>query len=352
MKKWKLTAGAVFVLAVIVALLFYNKHRMAKATPKGIQDVYYVSVENAAKKELSESLSLVGVITANNDVNVISETQGKVTAVFAQVGDYKTAGSVLVQVDDELKKAALMSAEANYEKAKKDYERFQELYKQKSASDSQLDQAKLGAAVAESQYIIAKRQYEDTKIKTPISGVVTSRLVDVGSMVMGAPQATLVANVVDISKLKVKLNVTESDVFKLKVGDQVSVTTDVYPGVTFKGRIETISSKADDAHTYPIEVTVMNDKANPLKAGMFARVSFSNLDDRSGIVIPREALTGSVKNPQVFVVENGVAKLRDLVLGGEAGTSVQVLRGLMEGETIVVSGQNNLVDGVSVQIVK
>jgi RND family efflux transporter MFP subunit len=352
MKKWKLTAGAVFVLAVIVALLFYNKHRMAKATPKGIQDVYYVSVENAAKKELSESLSLVGVITANNDVNVISETQGKVTAVFAQVGDYKTAGSVLVQVDDELKKAALMSAEANYEKAKKDYERFQELYKQKSASGSQLDQAKLGAAVAESQYIIAKRQYEDTKIKTPISGVVTSRLVDVGSMVMGAPQATLVANVVDISKLKVKLNVTESDVFKLKVGDQVSVTTDVYPGVTFKGRIETISSKADDAHTYPIEVTVMNDKANPLKAGMFARVSFSNLDDRSGIVIPREALTGSVKNPQVFVVENGVAKLRDLVLGGEAGTSVQVLRGLMEGETIVVSGQNNLVDGVSVQIVK
>jgi RND family efflux transporter MFP subunit len=352
MKKWKLTAGAVFVLAVIVALLFYNKHRMAKATPKGIQDVYYVSVENAAKKELSESLSLVGVITANNDVNVISETQGKVTAVFAQVGDYKTAGSVLVQVDDELKKAALMSAEANYEKAKKDYERFQELYKQKSASDSQLDQAKLGAAIAESQYIIAKRQYEDTKIKTPISGVVTSRLVDVGSMVMGAPQATLVANVVDISKLKVKLNVAESDVFKLKVGDQVSVTTDVYPGVTFKGRIETISSKADDAHTYPIEVTVMNNKANPLKAGMFARVSFSNLDDRSGIVIPREALTGSVKNPQVFVVENGVAKLRDLVLGGEAGTSVQVLRGLMEGETIVVSGQNNLVDGVSVQIVK
>jgi RND family efflux transporter MFP subunit len=285
-------------------------------------------------------------------VNVISETQGKVTAVFAQVGDYKTAGSVLVQVDDELKKAALMSAEANYEKAKKDYERFQELYKQKSASDSQLDQAKLGAAIAESQYIIAKRQYEDTKIKTPISGVVTSRLVDVGSMVMGAPQATLVANVVDISKLKVKLNVAESDVFKLKVGDQVSVTTDVYPGVTFKGRIETISSKADDAHTYPIEVTVMNNKANPLKAGMFARVSFSNLDDRSGIVIPREALTGSVKNPQVFVVENGVAKLRDLVLGGEAGTSVQVLRGLMEGETIVVSGQNNLVDGVSVQIVK
>ena len=352
MKRWKLTTGAVVVIAVIVAILFYNKYRMAKATPKGIQDVYYVTVDHAAKKSLSESLSIVGIVNANNDVNVISETSGKVTQVFAQVGDYKPAGSVLVQVDDELKKAALMSAEANYEKAKKDYERFQDLYKQKSATDAQLDQAKLGATMAEAQYIVAKRQYEDTKIKTPISGVVTARNVDVGSMVMGAPQATLVANVVDISKLKVKLNVAESDVFKLKVGDPVSVTTDVYPGVTFKGKIETISVKADNVHTYPVEVSVMNDKENPLKAGMFAKVEFTSIENRQAVVIPRESLVGSVKNPQVFVVENGIARLRNLVVGEEAGTSIQVLNGLSEGETVVISGQNNLVDSVAVDIVK
>ena len=296
----------------------------------------YVSVDHAVKKTLSKTLSIVGIINANNDVNVISETQGKVTQVFAKVGDYKPAGSVLVQVDDELKKAALMSAEANYEKAKKDYERFQDLFKQKSATDAQLDQAKLGATIAEAQYIVAKRQYEDTKIKTPISGVVTSRNVDVGSMVMGAPQATLVANVVDISKLKVKINVAESDVFKLKTGDPVSVTTDVYPGVAFNGKIETIGSKADDAHTYPVEVSIMNNSKNPLKAGMFGKVRFTSIENREAIVIPREALVGSVKNPQVFVVENGIAKLRNLVVGDEAETNIQVLQGLMEGETIVV----------------
>lgn len=352
MKRWKLAAGTGLVLVVIVALLFYNKHRMAQATPKGIQDVYYVSVETAAKKTLSETLSIVGVINANNDVNIISETQGKVTRVLANVGDYKPAGSVLVEVDDELKKAALMSAEANLEKTKKDYARFQDLYKQKSATDAQLDQAKLGAAVAEAQYIAAKRQYEDTKIKTPISGVITARYVDVGSMVMGAPQATLVANVVDISKLKVKLNVAESDVFKLKTGDGVSLITDVYPGKTFKGKIETISSKADDAHTYPVEVSFMNDRTNPFKAGMFARVNFISLADRNSIVVPRESLVGSVKKPQVYVVEKGIAKLRDLVVGSEWGTDVQIIQGLMEGETIVVSGQNNLVDGVRVEVVK
>jgi len=351
MKHWKSIVSVVVILVIIIAVLFMNKRKMAATTAGGIKDVYYVSVEKVAKKNLSETLSLVGSIYANNDVNIISEAAGKITAVFTKIGDYKQAGSVLFQVDDELRKAAFMSAEANYEKAKKDYERFQTLYQQKSVSDSQLDQAKLGAALAETQYIVAKRQLEDTQIKTPISGYITARNVDLGSMVQGAPQPTLVANIVDISKLKVKLNLAESDAFLVKVGDQVKVTVDVYPGVAFKGRIESISSKGDDAHTYPVEISINNESTHPLKAGMFARVEFTSLKDRETIVIPRESLVGSVKEPQVFIVENGIAKLRNITVGDQSGIYVQVLQGLMEGETIVVNGQNNLVNNLKVEIV-
>ncbi|MHB8929700.1 MAG: efflux RND transporter periplasmic adaptor subunit [Melioribacteraceae bacterium] len=314
MKRWKLIVSVVVVLAIIIAVLFMNKRKMAATTAGGIKDVYYVSVGKAEKKNLTESLNMVGTITANDDVNIISEAAGKITGVFTKVGDYKQAGSVLFQVDDELKKAALMSAEANYEKTKKDYERFQTLYQQKSVTDSQLDQAKLGAAMAEAQYIVAKRQLNDTQIKTPISGYITARYVDLGSMVQGAPQATMVANIVDISKLKVKLNLAESDAFLTKAGDAVSVTVDVYPGITFKGRVESVSSKGDDAHTYPVEISINNESAHPLKAGMFARVEFTSLKNRETIVIPRDALVGSVKEPQVFVVENGIAKLRNLTV--------------------------------------
>lgn len=352
MKRWKLITVIVLVVAVVATILAINKKKLSQTNAGGIQDVYYVSVAKVEKKDLQHSLSLVGTVTAYNDVNILSETQGKITAVYVNVGDYKQAGSVLFQVDDELKKAAVMSAEANYDKAKKDYARFQELYKQKSATDAQLDQAKLGYAMAESQYIVAKRQYEDTKIKTPISGVITSRPVDLGTTVQGAPQPTLVANIVDISRLKVKLNVAEEDAFVLKVGDPVSVTTDVYPGVTFKGRIESISSKGDDAHTYPVEITIPNEKAHPLKAGMFARVEFTTLNNHKTLVIPRDALVGSVREPQVFVIENGISKLRNIVVGDESGTDIQVLQGLNEGDTIVVNGQSNLVENVKVQIVK
>src|ERR1035437_6477313 len=275
MKNWKAITSVIVVLAVIIALLFMNKRKMAADTASAIKDVYYVSVEKASKKATSESLILVGTVTANNDVNIMSEAAGKITGVFVEVGNYKTAGSVLFQVDDELKKAAFMSAEANYIKSKKDFERIQALFQQKAATDSQLDGAKLGAAVAEAQYITAKRQLNDTQIKTPISGYVTSRNIDLGSMVQGPSSGTLVANIVDISRVKVKLNVSEKDAFVLKTGDQVSVTTDVYAGNVFKGRIESIAAKGDDAHTYPVEITIINEQTHPLKAGMFARVERS-----------------------------------------------------------------------------
>jgi len=352
MKNWKAITAVIVVLAVIIAVLFMNKRKMASNTASAIKDVYYVSVEKASKKVLSESLILVGTVTANNDVNIISEAAGKITGVFVKVGDYKIAGSVLFQVDDELKKAAFMSAEANYIKAKKDYERIQTLFDQKAATDSQLDGARLGAAVAEAQYITSNRQLNDTKIKTPISGYITSRNIDLGSMVQGAPQATLVANIVDISRVKVKLNVSEKDAFTLKTGDPVSVTTDVYAGIVLKGRIESIAAKGDDGHTYPVEIMIINEQAHPLKAGMFARVEFTTLNNRNTISIPRNALVGSIKNPQIFVVENGTTKLRNLTVGNESGTNIEVIQGLMEGEEIVISGQNIVEDNTKVTVLR
>jgi len=349
MKNWKAIAAIAVVLIIIITILMINKKKMSATTSGGVNVAYYVTVDKVVKKNLTSNFILTGTVNAYNDVNIMSETSGKVTEVFVNIGDYKKAGSVLFQVDDELRKAAFMSAEANFEKAKKDYQRFQDLFKQKSVSDSQLDQVKLASSIAEAQFITAKRQLEDTKIKTPISGFVTSRNVDIGAMVQAAPQATLVANIVDISRLKVKLNVSESDAFLLKVGDPVNVTTDVIPGVTFNGRIQSISAKADEAHTYPVEIIVDNQSMHQLRAGMFARVEFKSLKNRDVLIIPREALVGSVKDPKVYVLNNGVVNLRDIKVGNESGTFIQVMSGLSEGETVVTNGQNNLVENAKVE---
>jgi RND family efflux transporter MFP subunit len=349
MNKTRIVISAIVIFAVIIAVLMYNKSRMAAKSKGAMLSAVPVTVHSVERQQLSSDHSFVGTVSGNNDVAVVSETQGKITSVAVNVGDRVNAGTVLMQVDDELKKAAFLAAEVNYEKAGKDLERQEALFREKSTTDAQLEGARLAFKSVEAQYILAKRQYNDTKIATPIAGIVTARSVNVGAYVQSG---NVVANVVDIASLKIRLNVAENDVFKLRVGETVAVTTEVYPGETFQGVISTISSKGDDAHTYPVEVKMKNSETHPLKAGMFARVSFTSMEQRNALTIPRQALVGSVKNPKVFVVSKNTASLRDIVIASENGNMLEVSRGLSEGDIVVTNGQNNLKDGATVEIVK
>ena len=349
----KIITAGFLLAALVVGFYACNKAKSdgQNSPVAAIATSYSVSVIPAARKDVTDSFSQVGTIVAYNDVAVVSETSGRVVKVDAEVGDYKKAGAVLVEVDSELKEAAYKAANVTYEKAKKDLERYEALYKEGSISDTQIEQARWSAQTAESQYIVARRQLNDTKITTPISGIVTARYVNVGTMVMGAPQATTIANVVDISQLKVKVNVAEKDVIRLKVGEKVDVTTDVFPSDVFTGSIFSISSKGDDGHTYPVEVVLKNSKQQ-LKAGMFGRVMFTPKSAGNLIVIPREAIVGSIKDASIYVVTNNVAKIRPVVVGKEAGTNIEILSGLQEGEQVVINGQNNLSDNAPVIIRK
>jgi RND family efflux transporter MFP subunit len=341
MKRLKIIIIPVVVIGIIVGLLLHNKSLMAAKSKNEKIEAYPVTVAFVQNEKVTNNLELVGTITANNDVAIVSEAQGRVVKVLAQVGDFKSAGSVLFQLDDELKLEAYKTAEVNYLKAKKDYERYDALYKGKSVTDAQYEQSKLAFQVSESQYVLAKREYNDTKITTPISGIITARFVDIGNYVN---KASVVSNVVDISKLKVKLNVAEKDAFKLRTNDNVIVTTDVYPGVTLNGKISSISSKADEAHTYPVEIILANSKEHPLKSGMFGRISFTSIQDNELLVMPREALVGSIKDAKVFVVEQGIAKRKDVLIGNAFENWLEIKGGLKPGDKIVVNGQNNLQD--------
>jgi len=162
---------------------------------------------------------------------------------------------------------------------------------------------------------------------------------------------TAIAVIVDISRLKVKLNVSEANVYRLKVGDKAVITTDAYPGVTFEGRITFISAAGDATHNYPVEITMDNSKQHQLKAGTFAIAHIVIHDTRAQLYIPREALQGSTKDACIYAVENGKAVKKNIVVGTSKGNFLQVLSGLTEGDTIVTTGQINLADKKPVTII-
>lgn len=340
--------AAIILIIALVMILMGKKTDVTGSSAVSYGDIP-VSTTMVKKMQLVNTISPVGVVNASNDINVISEAQGLVVDVKVKVGDYVKEGTVLYQIDDVIMQSNLASAEINYLKAKRDFERSENLYQENSISASQLDLARLAMKAAESQLTLAKKQLDDTKIKSPISGTVNKRFVDLGTMVNAG---TPVANIVDISTLKVLLNVSEKDAFQIKPGQQADITTDVYPGILFYGRVDNIASKADEAHTYQVEVKLPNDNKHPLKAGMFATVVFTGQNNTESLAIPRESLIGSIKDAYVYTVRDKIAKLKNVVIGKTSGNFLEVLSGLSENDVIVINGQNNLSDNSKVVIIK
>ncbi|MFA6571908.1 MAG: efflux RND transporter periplasmic adaptor subunit [Bacteroidota bacterium] len=350
MKKIIGISVVILVIAGVIGLLMYNKKQNdAKQKQNVIISAFPVKTTTVKKQIMEENLSMVGTTNANVETPINSETQGRIVAVKINVGDRVSLNQVVARVDDEIKKATFLSASASYEKAKKDLERNEQLYKEKSISDAQMDGIRLAYQASEAQYQITKRQLADAEIKSPMSGIITTKNVEVGNYISpGQP----VAYIVDISTIKVKINVSEKDAFKLKPNDKVLIFTDVYPGVQYNAKIKSISTKADEAHTYSVEITLPNNSKNQLRAGMFVRINFTSLDKSEAVTIPRDALIGTIKEPLVYVVLNNVANIRKIAVGREFGKEIEVIGGLQPGEEVVINGQLNLKDGASVKVVK
>ncbi len=331
---------------LILFTLFKNRAEMKQEARSNGNRATPVAVAVASEQNLNNQLTQTGLITASSDINIVSELQGKATAVLVQEGSYVKAGSTIIKVENQVPEANFLSAQNNYQKAQKDWERSNDLHKQGLISDIDLESARQTFKTAEAQFVSAQHEYNNSAITSPISGIITSIPVDVGTML--SPGMT-VANVVDISKLKVVLNVAEQDAFRLKAGNQAEIETGIYPGVKFYGKIASISVKGDAAHTYPVKIIIPNNSEHPLKSGMFGQITIQ-LGNQNSLVIPRQALVSSNESPQIFVVEDGKAKLRNIQVGTEIGTNIAVLQGLRQGEQVVVSGQGDLKDNADIMI--
>lgn len=338
------------VLGVIVGVLFNNKKELAAKVEKPVVvDKVPVKVSPVVRKKLVEHLSVIGTVIPHNDIVVMSETQGRVVQVNKEKGDKVAKGELIVLVDQELKEANVKTIEANLEKARADLKRIEDLLKEKIGTETQAEGARLQVKNLEIQLSVAKRQLNDTRITAPIGGVINERMVNLGATVgPGSP----IANIVDLSVLKLVVSVPEQDVFKLKVGDPVEIVVDAFADAKMKGTVMTIAAKGDQGHSFPVEVRVQNDPAISLRAGMFARANFLSIPNRESMTIPREALVGGAKDPQVYVLDGETARLKKIVLGGEQGNTLEVKDGLSENDQVVVNGQINLRDSAKVMVVQ
>ncbi|WP_256008998.1 efflux RND transporter periplasmic adaptor subunit [Desertivirga xinjiangensis] len=339
-------------LALIIAVLQKNKKKNAETTAvvaEGSTGAVAVNVEKVAKSDINLDFSSNGTFASNQDLTLSAENSGRVTRILVDEGSRVSKGQVLARIDDELLDVDAQTAQANYQNALRDLERYESSFKTGGVTRQELDNARLKVQTEKSKVQSASRKSNDANIKAPISGIINKRFIEQGSYVNPGAQ---LFEIVDVSKLKLKVTANENQVVNLRMGDRVMIKSNVFPNSSFGGRVSFIAPKADASLNFPVEVEVSNSSGSQLKAGMYGTAVFDFPKQNAALTVPRTAFVGSVNSNKVYVLENNQAKERQVTAGRILGDRVEVLDGIKEGETVITSGQINLVDGTEVQVVK
>ena len=349
-----ITIIVVIVIAIgaIAYVLTNNKKENEKKTAFIAEGGGAVAVRIATveKQVVDLDFTANGTFAPNQELNFLSESPGRVTAIYVKEGSRVSKGQVLARIDAEIINTDRETAEAVYQNALKDEARYQSSYTTGGVTLQQLDQAKLMTKNAKLRLQASQRRLSDANIKSPINGIVNKKYIEVGAFVTG--QGTQLFELVDVSKLKLNVNVNESQVANLKIGEKIDIKSSVFPNEKFTGKVVFIAAKADGTLNFPIEIEVANNTNNSLKAGMYGTATFNFPKQAPSILIPRSSFVGSVSSNQVFVLADSTSKIRKVIAGRILGDKVEILNGLKEGETVITSGQINLFEGTPVSIVK
>lgn len=305
-----------------------------------------VKAATVSKQPIVLDFSANGNFAANQDLTLLSEVSGRITRIMVDEGSHVRKGQVLALVDPEILSLDKQSAEDALQKLKTDYGRYKSSYETGGVTRAQLDEIELQLRNAEVRLQQADRRVSDATVKSPINGIINRRAIEMGAYLS---PGTELFEIVDLSQLKLQVTANETQVVNLKVGDKVTVTSTVFPAEEFNGTVRFIAAKADNTLNYPVEIVIDNSRVSELRAGMYGTAHFKFPQTEPAILVPRGAFVGGVNSNQVYVLnKDSAAAIRKVVAGRIFGEQVEIVQGLEEGETVITSGQINLVDGAKV----
>ncbi len=331
----------VFILSTLTAAMLASCGKKEQAAAVATEELPIVTVDVAHRIDVPQNKVYTANVEAENINNIAPATPNRIKSINVEVGDRVRKGQVLVELD----KSNIDQLRINLEQIEREYNRAVQLLQIGAGTQQAVDQLKAQLDAAKSQY---DNLLENTVLRSPITGVVTARNYDPGDMTGSLPVLTVgqLAPVV-----KVMINVSENDLATLRQGQPVDVTFDAYPGETFSGKVQRIYPTVDTAtRTFEVEVRIAN-ATEKLKPGMFARVSI-DLGTQQNVVVPDRAVvkqTGS-GNKYVYVLKGNTVSYKRVELGQRLDNAYELLSGIEDGDTVVITGQTRLADGVKVEV--
>jgi membrane fusion protein (multidrug efflux system) len=276
---------------------------------------------------------------------------------IAKIEDFEIVEQVKqAEAAQEVSLATIRQREADLQLAETNVERSRSLFERQLLPKQTLDDNEARYQAALAQLDLARAQNTQSKarldelrinlsntvITSPVNGFVSKRNADPGAFVS---QQSPVADVVDITRVRLVANVVEKDLKELESGNDTRVQVDAFPGETFTGRIARVSPVLDPAtRTAPIEIEIPNPSFR-LKPGMYARVGITTQTKKDALVLPSSAVVDLGGRRGVFQLQNDTAIFRQVQVGTEQGSLVEILGGLADGDEVISTGAGALRDG-------
>ena len=399
-RKNMLIAGSVCLLLLAAAFYFYMG--TGQDTARRVRrDMPEVKVQEVTRQDMQRHIVLSGQTVADASINLSPKYNGRITAVYADLGDQVEEGQVLMVQDlgdldisiaqnsaaagaawaDAREAAAaynanIISRRNAYELAKDKYERQKYLFSIGAISQDTLDSAEQefsasraayevlanqvadgSAAAVQSKELTArkqehatealKKQREDMILRAPRAGVIAYRSAEVGALAAAGTKAFVL---VDNHHINIDCSIAENDAAILQTGMAVTVTIDAL-GRDFKGRIIFVSPAMEEsAKSYQVRIS-LEDADETVKAGLFAHTAVDIMQKPQTLFVPKEAVQTRNGKPYVFVLlEEDKVEQRPVKIGLLNDESEEILEGLREGEKVILTNQDKLRSGMKVKV--
>jgi membrane fusion protein (multidrug efflux system) len=330
--------------------------------PKGARsEGVPVSVATVVVVPMDRTLPVVGTLFAKDEATIAARVEGQVEKTLVDFGDRVTNGQVLARIDTASYEALTRQAAANLAKAEasaanaeQDLKRVRDLQRDKIASASEFDKATAAAEQAKAEVkaaaaaeAITRLNLERSQVQAPFDGAVAERIASAGDY-MKTGQSLF--RLVNDGVLKFIVQVPERYAAQVRKEQLMRFTVDAWPGEVFEGRVYLISPAVNPGpRSFNIGALVPNGERR-LKSSTFGRGELILEKAVPTPVIPLEAVVSFAGVMKVFVIENGVARARQIEVGRVNDSKQEVLSGLKAGETVAKSGQSKLYDGVPVRL--
>lgn len=308
-----------------------------------------VNVAEIETGTVSSYISATANLVAENEVKILSESEGRVERLLVEEGDPISRDALLATLVDDDEQIAVQKAMVRESTARAAYERAERMAAQKMISPEEFDNTSRDYKVAVQELEEARWNLSKTELRSPFAGKVTARMITVGQHVRIGDE---LFTITDFDPLVARIFLPEKDVVDLSGERPVRITLKADEDVSFNGRIRQISPVVDVA-TGTVKVTV--EAVNPpgqVRPGGFVTVDIIKETRPNVVVLPREAVIRELQRAHVFVItDEEKAEKRTVKLGLEEDEQIEILEGVSAGEQVIVAGQGSLKDGSKVKII-